>query len=102
MKEQLDDNGLDKLFRDKTGSGEVAPPAKAWDNIRRQLDRKPRRKAGWWWTAAFLLFAGAFSAWFFGRNDISFDDRKMTAGDSDYHKPVLSKKDVQPVSSTND
>jgi hypothetical protein len=64
MNDNMNDNELDRLFREKFAGEKASPPDFTWPNIERALDKPARRPGGWyWWLSGIVLLFLGMGTW---------------------------------------
>lgn len=63
---EMNNNDLDRLFREKFEGQETAPPGSAWPNIERELGKTNGRSgAGRWWISGIAVLVTGLAGWWY-------------------------------------
>lgn len=88
----MENNKLDKLFRNKLKDVKVPPPEGAWEAIAEKLPRKKKNRVIMlWWSAAAVLLALVGSSVFFWSNSNS-DTQNIQLVDTDKQSEISIEK----------
>ena len=88
----MENNKLDKLFRNKLKNVKVPPPEGAWEAITEKLpNKKKQRVVMLWWSAAAILLALIGSSVFFWSNSNS-DNQNIQLVDADKQSEISIEK----------
>lgn len=70
---EMNNNDLDRLFREKFEGQETAPPDSAWPNIERELGKTSGRggTGRWWISGITAVVIGLAGWWYFGSSHLS-------------------------------
>lgn len=93
----MENNKLDKLFRNKLKDVKVPPPEGTWEAIAEKLPRKKKNRVIMlWWSAAAVLLALIGSGVFFWSNSNS-DNLNTQLVDTDKHSEISIEKQQNNV-----
>lgn len=99
----MEQNKLEKEFRNKLNQREIAPSDNSWDRLDAMLavaeDKKPIRSYGWIYIAASIIGFAFFGTFFFNQNDQKTTDKsnEVVIGNNQKAEPIQKEISIVPL-----